>query len=74
MHEHAQHERANFGVIAHDLRQSGVHDFAIFGAGMEIPDPDGTVVRVVWMNRDFPAFVGVDSDENGGMHRYFSPA
>jgi catechol 2,3-dioxygenase-like lactoylglutathione lyase family enzyme len=52
---------------------SGVHDVPVFGAGMDIPDPDGTVVRIVWMNPAFPQFLGVATDENGAMQPYFTP-
>jgi catechol 2,3-dioxygenase-like lactoylglutathione lyase family enzyme len=55
------------------VAHSGVHDFPIFGAGMDIPDPDSTVIRVVWMDPDFPPFLGIESDEDGAMHPYFSP-
>jgi catechol 2,3-dioxygenase-like lactoylglutathione lyase family enzyme len=52
---------------------SGVQDFPGFGAGMDIPDPDGTVVRIVWMNPALPPFVGVASAKNGTAQPYFPP-
>jgi hypothetical protein len=55
------------------VSHSGVHDVPVFGAGMDIPDPDGTVVRVVWMNPAFPQFLGVATDENGAIQPYFTP-
>jgi catechol 2,3-dioxygenase-like lactoylglutathione lyase family enzyme len=55
------------------VAHSGVHDFPIFGAGMDIPDPDGTVVRIVWIDPNFPPFLGVDSHEDGVLRTYFSP-
>jgi catechol 2,3-dioxygenase-like lactoylglutathione lyase family enzyme len=52
---------------------SGILDVPGMGAGMDIPDPDGTVVRVVWTNPDRPPFLGVESDENGTGQAYFTP-
>ena len=40
---------------------------------MDIPDPDGTVVRIVWIDPNFPPFLGVDSHEDGVLRTYFSP-
>jgi len=40
---------------------------------MDVPDPEGTVVRIVWMNPALPPFVGVASDKNGTAQPYFAP-
>jgi catechol 2,3-dioxygenase-like lactoylglutathione lyase family enzyme len=52
---------------------SGILDVPGMGAGMDIPDPDGTVVRVVWTNPDRPPFLGVEADKNGTGQAYFTP-
>lgn len=49
------------------VAHSGVYDFPIFGP------TDGTVVRIVWIDPNFPPFLGVDSDEDGVLRTYFSP-
>ena len=48
-----------------DMAHSGVREVAGYGAGLDIPDPDGTVVRIVW--KDAAAqdgFVAVEYDED----------
>jgi catechol 2,3-dioxygenase-like lactoylglutathione lyase family enzyme len=54
------------------VTHSGVHDFTGFGAGIDIPDPDGTVLRIVWPDPALPAFIGVESGDNG-TRPYFTP-
>jgi catechol 2,3-dioxygenase-like lactoylglutathione lyase family enzyme len=55
------------------VAHSGVREFPIFGASIDIPDPDGAVVCIVWMDPAFPTFLGVESDETGAMRPYFTP-
>jgi hypothetical protein len=52
---------------------TGILDVPGMGAGMDITDPDGTVVRIVWTNPDRPPLLGVESDEYGAMQAYFTP-
>jgi catechol 2,3-dioxygenase-like lactoylglutathione lyase family enzyme len=53
---------------------TGILHVPDMGAGMDITDPDGTVVRIVWTNPDRPSFLGVESDEYGAMQAYFTRA
>ncbi len=55
------------------VAHSGVREFPGLGAGIDIPDPDDAVVRIVWMDPAFPAFLGVESDETGATRPYFTP-
>jgi catechol 2,3-dioxygenase-like lactoylglutathione lyase family enzyme len=53
-----------------------VWDFPGFGAGLDIPDPDGIPVRVVWHDPQggFSAgFVGVETDAEGRPGTYDEP-
>lgn len=45
------------------VRHSGVHEFT-GGAALDVPDPDGTVVRL-HLSEGRPPFVGVDFSGNG---------
>jgi hypothetical protein len=45
-----------------------------FGAGIDVRDPDGTVVRVLWRDTGAPdSFLGVEYGEDGQMTPYFTP-
>ena len=52
---------------------TGILNVPDMGAGMDITDPDGTVVRIVWTNPDRPPFLDVETDEYGAMQAYFTP-
>jgi catechol 2,3-dioxygenase-like lactoylglutathione lyase family enzyme len=53
---------------------SGVREAAGFGAGIDVRDPDGTVVRVLWRDTGAPdSFLGVEYGEDGQMTPYFTP-
>lgn len=57
-----------------DIAHSGVREVAGYGAGLDIPDPDGTVVRIVWKDAAAPeSFVGVEYGEDAQMTPYFTP-
>ena len=55
------------------VTHSGVREFPGLGAGIDIPDPDDAVVRLVWRDPTVPAFLGVEPDETGAMRSYFTP-
>ncbi|MGY1778939.1 VOC family protein [Geodermatophilus sp. SYSU D01036] len=48
-----------------------------YAAGVDIPDPDGIPVRIVWHDPDGPLgraeFLGVDSTADGRWHTYRRP-
>ena len=63
-------ERCNRLGVSH----SGVREVAGYGAGLDIPDPDGSVVRIVWKDSaGSDGFLGVEYDEDGQMTPYFTP-
>ncbi|NUT32148.1 MAG: VOC family protein [Hamadaea sp.] len=63
-------ERCDRLEIAH----SGVRDVPGFASSLDIPDPDGTVVRLHWRDPAAPdRFLGVDTDAAGTMVPYFTP-
>jgi catechol 2,3-dioxygenase-like lactoylglutathione lyase family enzyme len=55
---------------------SGIWRQPGYGAGFDIPDPDGTLVRIVWHDPQGPlatGFLGVDSDADGLPGLYAEP-
>ena len=45
-----------------------------YAAGFDIPDPDGTLVRIVWHDPEGPSgFLGVAFDANGDPQQYSQP-
>lgn len=65
-------ERCDRLGVAH----TEIWDFAGFGAGLDIPDPDGMPVRVVWHDPEghfSSGFVGFDTDADGRPHTYAEP-
>jgi catechol 2,3-dioxygenase-like lactoylglutathione lyase family enzyme len=45
-----------------------------YGAGMDIPDPDGTLVRIAWHDPQRPSgFLGVAFDADGRPQPYHQP-
>ena len=65
-------ERCDRFGIAH----TGVRDFPGVGAGMDIPDPDGALVRIVWHDPQglfASGFIGVAADADGNPQPYYRP-
>ena len=65
-------ERCDRLGIAH----TEVLDFPGFGAGFDIPDPDGTHVRIAWHDPHggySSGFVGFDSNADGQPRTYSNP-
>jgi hypothetical protein len=56
------------------IQHTEVRGFPGYGAGLDIPDPDGTLVRIVWRNpqRD-SGFLGVAFDADGQPQPYRQP-
>jgi catechol 2,3-dioxygenase-like lactoylglutathione lyase family enzyme len=45
-----------------------------YGAGVDIPDPDGTLVRIVWHDPSRPpGFLGAAADADGRPLAYYEP-
>ena len=65
-------DRCDRRGIAH----TEVWRFPGFGAGLDIPDPDGIPVRIVWHDPDGPLgrdFLGMESDADGQPRTYQQP-
>lgn len=57
------------------ITHTDVWDFPGFGAGFDIPDPDGIHVRIAWHDPHggfSSGFLGIDSDAAGRPHTYHS--
>ncbi|HEY3009609.1 MAG TPA: VOC family protein [Micromonosporaceae bacterium] len=56
------------------IQRTEVRSDPAYGAGMDIPDPDGTLVRIVWRSPQAPSdFLGVAFDADGQPQRYHQP-
>jgi catechol 2,3-dioxygenase-like lactoylglutathione lyase family enzyme len=57
-----------------DVQRTEVWDYPGSGAGFDIPDPDGTLVRIVWHDPQRPpGFLGVAFDADGRPQPYRQP-
>jgi catechol 2,3-dioxygenase-like lactoylglutathione lyase family enzyme len=57
-----------------EFTHSGVRDNGPFGSNLDVPDPDGTVLRFLWEAPDAPTtFVGIEFDANGKPSTYDKP-
>lgn len=58
------------------IQHTDVWDFPGYGAGLDIPDPDGTPVRIVWHDPEggfASGFLGVATDAEGKPQPYREP-
>jgi catechol 2,3-dioxygenase-like lactoylglutathione lyase family enzyme len=58
------------------IQHTGVQEVPGYGAGMDIPDPDGTLVRIVWHDPQgglTSGFLGVATDAEGTPQPYRTP-
>jgi catechol 2,3-dioxygenase-like lactoylglutathione lyase family enzyme len=56
------------------IQRTEVRGFPGYGAGLDIPDPDGTLVRIVWHDPQGPSgFLGVAFDGDGRPQPYRQP-
>jgi catechol 2,3-dioxygenase-like lactoylglutathione lyase family enzyme len=56
------------------IERTEVQRLAGYGAGLDIPDPDGTLVRIVWHDPRRPSgFLGAAYDADGRPHPYHQP-
>lgn len=56
------------------IEPSQVWDYPGYGAGMDIADPDGTLVRIVWHDPRVPSgFLGIVFDAGGPPRTYREP-
>ena len=58
------------------VARTEIWDFPGFGAGLDVPDPDGIPVRILWhdpQGRFSSGFVGFDTDADGRPHTYGEP-
>ncbi len=56
------------------IQRTEVRGTAGYGAGFDIPDPDGTLIRIVWHDPQRPpGFLGVAFDANGQPQAYHQP-
>jgi catechol 2,3-dioxygenase-like lactoylglutathione lyase family enzyme len=56
------------------IQHTEVWHYPGYGAGLDIPDPDGTLVRIVWHDPQRPSgFLGVTFDADGQPHPYSQP-
>jgi hypothetical protein len=56
------------------IRHTEVWHYPGYGAGLDIPDPDGTLVRIVWHDPRRPCgFLGIASDADGHPQQYREP-
>jgi catechol 2,3-dioxygenase-like lactoylglutathione lyase family enzyme len=56
------------------IQHTDVWGYPGYGAGMDIPDPDGTLVRIVWHDPQCPSgFLGVAFDADGQPQAYRQP-
>jgi len=54
-------------------QHSGLRDQGALGAGVDVIDPDGTVIRFIWVGPGAPdGFIGTVFD-SAGMHFYTTP-
>jgi catechol 2,3-dioxygenase-like lactoylglutathione lyase family enzyme len=57
-----------------EIRHGGVRDNGPFGSNLDVPDPDGTVLRFLWDAPTAPTtFVGIEFDVNGKPSMYDKP-
>ena len=58
------------------IRHTDVWGYPGYGAGLDIPDPDGTLVRIVWHDPEggfASGFLGVAADADGKPQPYREP-
>jgi catechol 2,3-dioxygenase-like lactoylglutathione lyase family enzyme len=65
-------------VIAHcdrlGVKHTEIHERGPDGAALDVPDPDGTVVRFIWPGEaNVPGFAGVESGSAGAVTFYDTP-
>jgi catechol 2,3-dioxygenase-like lactoylglutathione lyase family enzyme len=61
-----QGEVRGVSLLDRDGRRTEVRGFPGYGAGLDIPDPDGTLVRIAWHDPQGPSgFLGVAIGADG---------
>ena len=56
------------------IEPTGVSSFPGYGAGCDIPDPDGTLVRIVWRDpQSMASFLGLTTDAGTERQPYRQP-
>jgi len=56
------------------IRRTKVLSYARYGAGFDIPDPDGTLVRIVWRDpQSMASFLGLVMDADAQPEQYRQP-
>jgi hypothetical protein len=58
------------------IQRTVVWDYPGYGAGLDIPDPDGTLVRIVWHDPEggfASGFIGLAADAEGKPQPYREP-
>jgi catechol 2,3-dioxygenase-like lactoylglutathione lyase family enzyme len=59
------------------IKHTGIGRAPGYGAALDIPDPDGTLVRIVWHDPRGPAarstFLGIETGPDGTPRPYYEP-
>jgi hypothetical protein len=56
------------------IEHTGVLSYPRYGAGFDIPDPDGTLIRIVWRDpQSMASFLGLATDASTEPQPYRQP-